>query len=260
VSVPVTAVVADQQSALIGQGCEAPGLSKVTYGTSATYDVSTGADFRFLGPAIPPFVTSSVLGDTRFCIEGMVYAAGSALDWLRRTLRLGDHRRFTHLAGSVPDSGGRRLPPRAPGPWRPPRRPRPPRRLVGLSSATTAAHIARAALEGIAFRVRELVDHVEAATDLSRPAVLRADGGLAANDLLMQLQADLLGRPVIRHAHLEATAVGAALCAGRGAGLLGAADTTAFVRHAPPFEPRLSQDEADARFAAWKALVYGAAR
>jgi glycerol kinase len=104
--VPITAVVADQQSALIGQGCEAPGDAKVSYGTSATFNVSTGTAFVFRGLSTPPFVLSSVQGDTRFCIEGMVYAAGSAIDWLRRSFHLGDHRRFEALAAATPDSEG----------------------------------------------------------------------------------------------------------------------------------------------------------
>jgi glycerol kinase len=166
--VPLTAIVADQQSALMGQGCEAPGAAKVTYGTSATYDVSTGAEMRLVGPTIPPFLVSSVQGETRFCVEGMIYAAGSALDWLRSTMRLGDHRRFAALAASVPDAGGAAFLPALQGLGAPHGDIRRRGLLTGLNTATTPGHLARAALEGIAFRVRELVDHVEARAGSAR--------------------------------------------------------------------------------------------
>jgi glycerol kinase len=255
--VPIAAVVADQQSALIGQGCEAAGAGKVSYGTSATLDVSTGSALKYCGPSTPPFVLSSVGGDTRFCVEGMVYAAGSALDWLRRTFNLGDHRRFEALAAGTPDGDGVAFLPALQGLGAPYGQANRRGLLAGLSTATGPGQIARAGVEGLAFRVREVVDHVYAAADLPRPEVLRVDGGLTGSDGLMQAQADLLGLPVARHALREATACGAAVCAARGAGLLGPTETAGFVRHDPPFEPRLTQDEADARFAAWKAAVYG---
>jgi glycerol kinase len=106
--------------------------------------------------------------------------------------------------------------------------------------------------------VREIFDHVYAPGDLSRPEVLRVDGGLTGSDALMQAQADILGLPVARHALREATVVGAAVCAARGAGLLAPSETAGFVRHDPPFEPRLSSDEATAKLGRWKLAVYGA--
>lgn len=253
--VPITAVVADQQSALIGQGCETAGAGKVSYGTSATLDVSTGAAFTYCGPSTPPFVLSSVGGDTRFCVEGMVYAAGSALAWLRRSFCLGDHPRFEALATATPDAGGVAFLPALQGLGTPYGQADRRGVLAGLSTATGPGQFARAGVEGIAFRVREVVDHVYATAALARPEVLRVDGGLTASDVLMQAQADLLVMPVARHALREATACGAAICAARGAGLLGTTETIGFVRHEPPFEPRLSRDEADGRLANWKVQV-----
>lgn len=258
-AVPICADIADQQAALIGQGCEAAGEAKVSYGTSATLDASTGGGFLYPGPTTPPFVLSSVGGETRFCLEGMVYSAGSALDWLRSEFGMGGHGRFEALAASAASSGGVHVLPAFSG-LGAPHGDLARRGLVGgLGAGTGAAQVARAALEGVAFRVREIFDHIYAVTDLPAPAMLKADGGLTGNDTLMQIQADLLARPVARHAHREATACGAAISAGRGAGLLSAADAAGFIRHDRTFEPRLSADEADARLTTWKTQVYGSA-
>lgn len=256
--VPIGADIADQQAALIGQGCEAPGEAKVSYGTSATLDVSTGASFLYPGPSTPPFVLSSVGGQTRFCLEGMVFSAGSALDWMRARFGLGDHRRFEALAAAAPDAQGVYVLPAFQGLGAPHGDPSRRGLVGGLDLGTGPGPLARAAIEGVAFRVREVFDHVHAATGLPTPEVLKADGGLTASNSLMQAQADLLARPVARHAHREATACGAAICAGRGVGLLGETDTAGFVRHDRTFEPRLSADEATGRLAAWRAQVYGA--
>lgn len=256
--IPICADIADQQAALIGQGCEGPGECKVSYGTSATLDASTGGAFLYPGPTMPPFVLSSAGGETRFCVEGMVYSAGSALDWLRAEFALGDLRRFEAQASSVGDAGGVAVLPAFSGLGTPygdlSRR----GMVAGLGAGTTSAHVARAALEGVAFRVREIFDHVYSVTDLPAPEVLKADGGLTENDALMQIQADLLARPVARHSHREATACGAAFLAGLGAGLLSADDARGFARHDRVFEPSLSAEEAGARLAAWKQLVYPA--
>jgi glycerol kinase len=254
--IPIAADIADQQAGMIGQGCESPGAGKVTLGTSATVDVSTGEQFVYAGPTVPPFLVSTVAGQTRWCIEGMVYSAGSALDWLRKTFRLGDHARFEALARAAADSGGVTLLPAMQGLGAPhgdlARR----GAIGGLSLAADRGQIARAGLEGVAFRVREVVDHIYAAGGLARPAELRADGGLTGSDTLMQIQADVLGLPVARHALREATACGAAIGAGRGVGLLGRGETAGFVRHDRVFEPSIGRDEADGQFAAWKAGVY----
>jgi glycerol kinase len=253
--IPMRAVVADQQSALIAHG-GGVGSAKVTYGTSATLNVDTGAQLMMRGASIPPFVLSSVAGQTRFCLEGMVYSAGAALDWLRRVCGLGAIARFEALAAATPDAGGAYFLPALQG-LGAPHGDFTQRGLIGgLSAATTPGHLARAGLEGVAFRVREAFDHVYAGVEFAAPDVLCVDGGLTGSDLLMQTQADLLGRPVARHAVREATACGAAICAGRGAGLLGEADIKAFARYDRTFEPRIGADEADARFAAWRAGVY----
>lgn len=254
--VPIAAIVADQQSALIGHGCEAPGAGKVSYGTSATLDVSTGAQLAFVDMTCPPFVLSSVDGQTRFCVEGMVYTAGAAFDWLRGTFGLGTHKRFEALADATPDAEGVYFLPALQGLGAP--HGDFARRAVigGLSTASTPGHLARAALEGLAGRVREAYDHVYDRAGPPRPEMLRADGGLTQSDAFMQAQADMLGAPVARHALREATACGAAICAARGVGLLGAEEVAGFPTYDRTFEPRLSADEADARYTTWKTKAY----
>lgn len=253
--VPIAAIVADQQSALIGHGCEAAGQSKVTYGTSATLNVSTGPNLSFVGMTTPPFVLASVKGQTTFCIEGMVYSAGAALDWLRGAFAMGGHKQFEALV--APDSDGVWFLPALQGLGAPhgdlARR----GALGGLSGATTRGQIARAVLEGLAGRVREVFDHVYDAASLARPEVLRADGGLTNSETFMQAQADLLGAPVARHALREATACGAAICAARGVGLLGETEVAGFATYDRTFEPRTSPEEAKGRFEAWKTAAYG---
>jgi glycerol kinase len=251
--IPICAVVADQQSALMAHG----GAPKVTFGTSATLNVDTGVQLVMRGASVPPFVLSSVGGQTRFCLEGMVISAGSALDWLRKTCGLGTIARFEALAAASPDAGGAVFLPALQGLGAPHGDLQRRGTIGGLSMATGPGPLARAGVEGVAFRVREVFDHVFADPTLATPEALGVDGGLANSEILMQAQADILARPVARHTVREATACGAAICAGRGAGLLGESDVAAFARYDRTFEPRLSRDEADMRLNQWRAAVYG---
>jgi len=255
-AVPITADVADQQSALIAHGGEA-GCAKVTYGTSATMNLGTGSELVLKSMAAPPFVQSSVGGDTRFCLEGMVYSAASALDWLRASFKMGGHAAFDALVASASNAGGVSFLPALQGLGAPHGDPARRGRLEGLATDTSRAQIAHAGLEGVAFRVREVVEHLYAISGMTPPDALGVDGGLTASDRFLQIQADLLGRPIRRHAVREATACGAAICAGLGAGLLTPADARAFVRYERTFEPAIGADESDCRFERWKAAVYG---
>ncbi len=253
--VPITADVADQQAALMAHG-DAPGTAKITWGTSAMFDLATGSAFTFPGPTIPPLLVSSTGGDTRWCVEGMILSAGSALDWLRETCGLGGHARFSALAASVEDPGGAAFLPALQGLGAPHGDPTRRGRIAGLTSAVGSGHLARAGLEGLAFRARELVDQAYALTGATSPGYLGVDGGLTTSPLFLQVLADLTGRPVRRHATPEATLLGAALCAGRGAGLLNDGDVANLNRLEQPVVPRLSADEAESRFAAWREAVY----
>jgi glycerol kinase len=245
--------VADQQSALIAHG-ETPGAAKITFGTSGTFDLATGEAFMFPAPGIPPLIVSSVAGQTRYCVEGMVLSAGSAVDWLRARFALGDQAAFQTLAGSVTDAGGAAFLPALQGLGAP--HPDPSRRavLTGLSGSVSRAHLARAALEGVAFRAREIVDHVYSLTEFTPPEVLGVDGGLSRSAAFLQIFADLLGRPVRRHATPEATLLGAAMTAARGAGLLD--DVESMIGFKETVTPRINAVESADRFAAWRAQVY----
>ena len=256
--VPIAADIADQQSALIAHG-EAAGTAKVTFGTSATLDLSTGPDLVFKSMTAPPFVLSASGGETLFCLEGMVLSAGSALDWMRGLWRLGDHRRFEALAAGVAGTAGSAFLPALQGLGSPHGDAERRGAVVGLNSTVGPAQIARAGLEGIAFRVREAAEYIFDLAEVAPPEALGVDGGLTSNHTFLQVQADMLKLPIRRHANAEATVCGAAICAGRGVGLLQSGDVEAFRRTDKTFTPSLSPDEADSRFAQWKALVYAGA-
>jgi glycerol kinase len=231
--VTIRGIAGDQQAALYGQGCRAPGEGKVTYGTGSFVLVHTGGD---CSPP-PPGLLRTAAADG-YALEGSVLVAGAALQWLRDGLGLiADARESEALARSVPDTGGVVFVPALTGlgsPWWDPDA----RGLVaGLTRGTTRAHVVRAALEAIAHQVADVVDAMP-----DPPAVLRADGGASANGFLMQLQADLLGLRIEVAADLETTALGAAaLAAGSGARVpVGAV-----------FEPRLGHDEVAEQRAMW---------
>ncbi len=255
-TIPIAADIADQQSALMAHG-EAPGTAKFTFGTAGVFDLATGGSFLFPGPGTPPLIVSSVGGQTRFCVEGMMLSAGQALDWLRDRFALGAAGEFEALAGSVGDPAGAAFLPALQGLGAPDQDPRRRAMLGGLSAAVGRAHLARAGLEGLAFRAREIVDHIYERVELAPPDALGVDGGLSRSDVFLQILADLLARPVRRHATPEATLLGAAMAAGRGAGLLTEPDQQAMIRFEAPVTPKIGLDEAAERLAAWRAQVYG---
>ena len=227
-ALPVLAMVGDQQSALVGQGCVAAGSLKVTYGTGAFLLTHTGASA--VGPpagrtpaarADAGLLTTRAVSlpgeDARFALEGNVFSAGSLVDWLADLLGVADGSAVSDLASGVTDSGGVLVVPAQGGLGAPHWRPAARTLLAGVSAATGRGELARAALEGIAFRVREVVEASEAAMGSSIGEV-RVDGGLSMSDALMQIQADVLQRPLVRPADVETTARGAALLAGLAAG------------------------------------------
>lgn len=253
--VPIAAVIADQQSALFAHG-DGTGTAKCTYGTSAVVNLDAGGAVIAQNRSMPPFVLSMVQGRPRFCLEGMVFSAGSTFDWMRRTLGLGNRTRFEALAAGAPDTAGAYVLPALQGLGAPHGDPARCAAIGGLSAAVGKGHLARAAMEGLAFRVREIVDEIYAISGIAPPEALGVDGGMTANQAFMQIQADLLGRAVKRHAIREATLCGAAICAGRGGGVLSGSDAAGFVRYDRTFEPRIAPEAAAERLAAWKAQVY----
>jgi len=254
--VPVAGVAGDQQAALFGQACLSPGMVKNTYGTGC---------FLLMNAGDRPVASSHELlttpawrigGRTSYALEGSVFVAGAVVQWLRDGLGLiRSAAEVEALAASVPDSGGVVLVPAFTGLGAPHWDAYARGALVGITRGTTAAHIARAALEAIAFQVTDVLAAMEA--DSGVPvAELRVDGGAAANDLLMQLQADLAGVPVVRPRVQETTALGAAYLAGLAAGVWKSTDEIAARWQVErTFEPRMDREKAAAMRARWARAV-----
>ena len=255
--VPLAGVAGDQQAALFGQQCTRPGMTKNTYGTGCFLLMHTGEVPAASGSGLLTTLAWQ-LGDTtpQFALEGSVFTTGAAIQWLRDGLGIIDTApQVNELAASVDDTGGVWVVPAFAGLGAPHWDPAARGTILGLTQGSTAAHIARATLEGIAFQVADVLTAMEA--DAARPlAELRVDGGAAASDLLMQMQADLIGVHVVRPKVTEATALGAAGLAGLGVGLwpdpAALADGWQVER---TFEPEMSEDERQQRHADWQRAV-----
>lgn len=218
--IPVTGIAGDQQAALFGQACFTPGTAKNTYGTGAFVVMNTG-ERPVLGHGVLTTLAWQ-LGDRPpvYALEGSIFIAGAAVQWLRDGLGLiGTAPEVEVLARSVPDAGGVYFVPALTGLGAPHWDPQPRGLIVGITRGTTRAHLARAALEAIAYQTRDALAAMEQASGVELKD-LRADGGAAANDLLLQLQADTLGKAVLRPRVTETTALGASYLAAVGAGLL----------------------------------------
>ncbi len=217
-SVPIAGIAGDQQAALFGQLCTEPGLTKNTYGTGCFMLQCTGPTAVASKNKLVTTVAWTIGGKTDYALEGSVFIAGAVVQWLRDGLKLiRTAEEVNALAATEPDSGGVYLVPAFAGLGAPHWDPYARGTIVGITRGTTAGHLARAALEGIAFQSADLLDAMRA--DAGQPVVeLRVDGGACRSDLLMQFQADLLGVPVVRPAVTETTALGAAYLAGLAVG------------------------------------------
>jgi glycerol kinase len=218
--VPIAGIAGDQQAALFGQACFAPGESKCTYGTGSFLLVNTGATPVHSEDGLLTTVAwMAPSGQLTYALEGAIFVTGSAVQWLRDRLRIiGSAAESESLAATVPDSGGVVFVPALTGLGAPDWDASARGTIVGITRGTTPAHLARATLDAIAFEVRDVVQLLP---DLT---TLRVDGGASANSLLMQLQADTLGMPVERPEVLETTALGAAFLSGLGTGLWSSTD------------------------------------
>jgi glycerol kinase len=261
--VPVSGVLGDQQAALFGQACFEQGMVKVTYGTGSFVLANVGP----VRPPAPDGLTVSCawdLGDhaddargrVAYALEGSAFVSGAAIQWLRDGLGIiSTAAEVGPLAASVPDSGGVIFVPALTGlgsPWWDPGA----RGIVtGLTRGTGRAQLARACVEGMAFQVRDMTDAMAAAS--SHPlSALRADGGAAAMDLLLELQAEQSGMPVARPRSLESTALGAATLAGLVEGVWSSLpELSALWQAERTFEPQLPPELADATYAAWRRAV-----
>lgn len=219
VELPITGVAGDQQAALYGQGCWRAGQAKNTYGTGAFMLLHTGDRRPRSRHGLLATIACSRDGSPAYALEGSVFIAGAAMQWLRDGLQILDRAVDSEaLAQSVADTGGVFFVPAFVGLGAPHWEARARGTIVGLTRGTTRAHLARAALEAMAFSTRDVLDAMTADARL-RLSALQVDGGAAANNWLMQFQADVLGVPVARPDLVETTALGAAALAGLGAGV-----------------------------------------
>ncbi len=255
--IPIAGIAGDQQAALFGQACFSPGQAKSTYGTGAFVLMNTGTE-RVASERGLLTTVAWQLGDSPlvYALEGSVFIAGAAVQWLRDELQIIDASpEIEALAGSVPDTGGVVVVPAFAGLGAPYWDPEARGAILGLTRGSNRAHIARATLEGIAHQVADVVEAMAADSGQSL-AGLRVDGGACANDLLMQLQADALGTDVVRPIVVETTAVGAALLAGLGAGLFeGLDDISARWKKDASFEPAIDNTARSSARAAWSKAV-----
>ncbi len=216
--IEIGGIAGDQQAALFGQACFRPGMAKCTYGTGAFLLQNTGQAARASQNRLLTTVAWKLGGTVEYALEGSVFIAGSVVQWLRDGLGIiRSSADVEALALSVPDNGGVYLVPAFAGLGAPHWDPHARGTIIGITRGTTAAHVARAALESIAFQVADLLDAMQQDSATPLPE-LRVDGGASSNDTLMQFQADLLGIPVIRPATTETTALGAAYLAGLAVG------------------------------------------
>jgi glycerol kinase len=254
--VPIRGVAGDQQAALFGQGAFAPGAAKCTYGTGAFFLQHLGGRAMLSKHRLLTTVAASGSGPPQYALEGSVFIAGAAVQWLRDGLRLLDS------APAIEELAARSDPEQpvlfVPGfvglgapHWVPEAR----GVLFGLTRGTTAADLGRATLEGVAYQVADLIDASSADAGV-RLTGLRVDGGMARNARFLQIQADVLGIPVLQTAHSEATALGAAMLAGLQAGVWRDLESLQkLTAEARRFEPSLAEDERRRRLERWRRAV-----
>ena len=254
--VPVAGVAGDQQAALFGQTCFTPGEAKNTYGTGSFLLMNTGSEMKRSAHQLLSTIAWRIDGEVDYALEGSVFISGAAVEWLRDGLGIIDSvQEVERLASSVPDTGGVTVVPALTGLGAPHWDAAARGTILGLTRGSTAAHIARATLEAIACQTRDVTDAMTADSGIPLTS-LRVDGGAARNNLLMQLQADVLGVPVIRPKNVETTAVGAAFLAGLGCGLW--RDQASLANRWSVdrvFEPATGESERQSRYATWREAV-----
>jgi glycerol kinase len=255
-AVQIAGIAGDQQAALFGQMCRTPGMSKNTYGTGCFLLQNIGTTPKLSGNQLVTTVAWTIGNRTEYAIEGSVFIGGAVVQWIRDGLGLiREAPEIERLAASVADNGGVYLVPAFAGLGAPHWDSFARGTIVGITRGTTAGHLARAALESIALQVADLLDamRTDSGIEISE---LRADGGAAGDDLLMQIQADLIRAPVVRPTVTETTALGAAYLAGLAVGFWGSIDELSGQwKIDRRFEPTISADRAAATRVRWNAAV-----
>ncbi len=256
VSLPIGGIAGDQQAALFGQACFTAGMAKNTYGTGCFLLMHTGERFEPSNNGLVTTAAAQADAVRRYALEGSVFVAGAVVQWLRDGLGIiGRSSDVEALAASVPDAGGVVFVPAFTGLGAPYWRPDARGTICGLSRGSTAAHVARAALDSIAFQSAALLQAM--ARDARAPlAELRVDGGASVNDSLMQFQADLLGIPVVRPRVIETTALGAAYLAGLACGVYrGTDELSKLWQPDRSFDPMMTRDRAQSLMRGWERAV-----
>src|SRR4051794_19791040 len=253
--VPVAGVAGDQQAALFGQACIEHGMAKNTYGTGSFVLLNTGPEVAKPGDGLLATVAWGLERGTDYALEASIFVTGAAVQWLRDGLQLVDVAYETEaMAASLDSNDGVYFVPALTGLGSPYWDPYARGTIVGLTRGTTRAHLARAALEAIAYQTVDAVRAQEAASGERLP-LLRADGGAVGNAWLMQFQADVLGAPVVVPEIAETTALGAAYLAGIASGLWDLDRVSSMWRQRVAYEPRMSSDERDSLLARWHQAV-----
>jgi glycerol kinase len=253
--IPVAGIAGDQQAALFGQACVEPGMAKNTYGTGCFALLNTGSEPIASALGLVTTVAWTVEGRTSYALEGSVFVAGAAVQWLRDGLGIIAHAAETQaLAESVRDTGGVYFVPAFVGLGAPYWDPYARGTVVGLTRGTTRAHIARAALEAIAYQSRDVLDAMAGESGAAIRA-LRVDGGAAANEFLCQFQADVLGVEVLRPSMTETTGLGAAYLAGVGAGLWRTSELADRWQLDRRFTPAMATGPREAAYDGWRRAV-----
>jgi glycerol kinase len=254
--IPIGGVAGDQQSALFGQACFQRGMAKNTYGTGCFMLMHTGEHVQSSHQGLITTAAAQRHAKPQYALEGSVFIGGAVVQWLRDGLRaISSSSEVEGLAHSVPDAGGVMFVPAFTGLGAPYWDAQARGAIVGLTRGTTVAHIARAALESIAFQSAALLQSMNRDAPVA-VTELRVDGGACVNDLLMQVQADLLGIPVVRPAVIETTALGAAYLAGLQAGVYSSQEElSAQWRVDRTFYPTLPTDQAQERMDRWERAV-----
>jgi glycerol kinase len=255
-AIPIAGSAGDQQSALFGQSCFRPGEAKNTYGTGSFLLMQTGREAMVSSHRLLTTIAWNCEGTTEYALEGSIFVTGAAVQWLRDGLGIIRHAsEIEQLAASVPDTGGVAFVPALSGLGAPHWDADARGTITGITRGTTSAHVARATLEAIALQSRDVLQAMQADAEIQLED-LRVDGGAAQNDLLMQIQADLLGVPVVRPKNVETTVLGAAYLAGIGSGVWASRDD---VRESwevdRRFEPLIGEQERADRIAIWADAV-----
>ncbi|MET0250659.1 MAG: glycerol kinase GlpK [Novosphingobium sp.] len=255
-AIPIRGLAGDQQAATIGQGCNAPGEVKATFGTGAFVLANMGDALPHSGHRLLGTVLCQLGGKRSYALEGSVFVAGSLIKWLRDALGIiANAAETAALAAAVPDTGGVVLVPALSGLGAPHWRPEARAAVTGMSFATTRAHLARAALEATANQTRDLMDAF--AADGAPWQALRIDGGMSANDWLAQDLADILGVTVERPDFVETTALGAGMLAALASGWFASLDEAAGAMRGPvrEFRSTMAAPQRAARLAQWHAAL-----